>query len=211
MPHMNASVPQHIYGRVSRLILTGLDPQEADNYENCVVFGITSLPSRALHFSILLESRAQWARIPLHMLRWATHTPPNESQNYEITHPLHELQMWDCHGWDFSVVQYDYLREMGCEYLKRDGTKVPASYWFTLDHTDNGYSQYPPEHKCYHLLLLEDGSDQIAAQPNNRILWNDDSFVKKDFPLDYKVMPAVTWHSEVSRINAQETAFTKDP
>jgi len=71
-------------------------------------------------------------------------------------HPITDLQCWDCHGWDFSTVQYEYLREMGCEYRKPDGTLVPASYWFTLDHTDNGFSQYPPEHKCYHLLLLED-------------------------------------------------------
>lgn len=202
---MNASVPQHLYGYVSRSILTGLDPDEERNFEPCVIIGVTSIPSRALHFSILCESGAQWARIPLHMLRWQ---PLVFSDKPE--HPLTDLQMWDCHGWDFSVVQYEYLREMGCQYRKRDGTMVPASYWFTLDHTDNGFSQYPPEHKCYHLLLLEDGSGQIAAQPNNRILWRDDSFVKPGHALDYKVMPPVTWHAEAGR-NAHDTAFTKDP
>ncbi len=201
---MNASVPQHLYGAVARTILTGLDPDEELKYEPCVIFGVTSIPSRALHFSILCESGAQWARIPLHMLRWQY---PVFCDGPE--HPLTDLQMWDAHGWDFSVVQYEYLREMGCQYRKRDGTLVPASYWFTLDHTDNGYSQYPPEHKCYHLLLLEDGSGQIAAQPNNRILWRDDSFVKPGHALDYKVMPPLTWHAEIGR-NAQETAFTKD-
>jgi hypothetical protein len=158
-----------------------------------------------LHFSILCESGAQWARIPLHMLRWEL---PDEGAP---VHPLTDLQMWDAHGWDFAVCRYEYLREMGCAFRKRDGSLVPASYWFTLDHTDNGYSQYPPEHKCYHLLLLEDGSGQIAAQPNNRILWRDDSFVKPGHPLDYRVMSAHTWHAEVSRRNAHDTAFTKDP
>ena len=136
------------------------------------------------------------------MLRWESPAAP--------AHPLTDLQMWDAHGWDFSVTRYEYLREMGCHYRKRDGSLVPASYWFTLDHTDNGYSQHPPEHKCYHLLLLEDGSGQIAAQPNNRILWRDDSFVKPGHPLDYKVMAPATWHAELGR-NAHETAFTKDP
>lgn len=117
--------------------------------------------------------------------------------------------MWDAHGWDFSVTHYEYLREMGCHYRKRDGSLVPASYWFTLDHTDNGYSQYPPEHKCYHLLLLEDGTGQIAAQPNNRIVWRDDSFVKPGHGLDYRVMAPTTWHSEAGR-NAQDTAFTSE-
>lgn len=200
---LNASVPQHLYGWVQRSILRGLEVID-DDFEPCVIFGVTSIPSRALHFSILCESGAQWARIPLHMLRWELSALGRSPE-----HSLTDLQMWDSHGWDFSVTRYEYLREMGCRFRKRDGSLVPASYWFTLDHTDNGYSQYPPEHKCYHLLLLEDGSGQIAAQPNNRIVWRDDSFVKPGHPLDYKVMAPVTWHAEAGR-NAQETAFTKD-
>ncbi len=199
---MNASVPRHLYGLVDARILHGMI-QDHQGYEQCVIFGVTSIPSRALHFSILCESGAQWARIPLHMLR---HEAPTIGAKH---HPLTDLQMWDAHGWDFSVTHYEYLREMGCSFRKRDGSLVPASYWFTLDHTDNGYSQFPPEHKCYHLLLLEDGSGQIAAQPNNRIFWRDDSFVKPRPIGDYRVMAPTTWHAEAGR-NAQETAFTKD-
>ena len=163
-------------------------------YERCVIFGVTSIPSRALHFSILCESGAQWARIPLHKLR-------HEKPTSDRIHDLPQLQSWDCHGWDFCVTQYEYLREMGCKFKTRDGEIVPASYWFTLDHTDNGYSQYPPEHKCYHMLLLDDGSGQIAAQPNNRIVWRDDSFVRSnpDQLNNYRVMPEKTWHAELGR------------
>jgi hypothetical protein len=200
----NASVPQHLYGYVDRSILRGLDPTEAGRLEPAVIFGVTSIPSRALHFSILCESGAQWARIPLHMLR---HEFPSVDAP---CHALNELQMWDCHGWDFSVNCYEYLRDMACEYRKRDGTTVPATYWFTLDHTDNGYSNYPSEHKCYHILLLNDGSGQIAAQPNNRILWKDDSWVKPGLDLDYSVMGPQTYHAETSRTNAQDTAITQD-
>jgi hypothetical protein len=198
---LNASVPQHLYGYVAADILHGLDGRK--DLEPCVVIGVTSIPSRALHFSILCESGAQWARIPLHKLY---HEEPEDGAP---THPITHLQMWDCHGWDFSVCRYEYLREMSCSYLDRDGNKVPATYWFTLDHTDNGFSQYPSEHKCYHLLLLDDGSGQIAAQPNNRIVWADDSFVKSSSIPQYKVMPPITWHAEIGR-NAQDTAFTQD-
>ena len=168
------------------------------------MFGVTSIPSRALHFSILCECGAQWARIPLHKLR---HEKPTSGQ----VHDLPQLQSWDCHGWDFCVVQYEYLREMNCQYKNRDGAMIPAKYWFTLDHTDNGYSQYPPEHKCYHILLLDDGSGQIAAQPNNRILWRDDSFVRPNLAQisEYRVMPAKTWHAEVGR-NADLTKIPKE-
>jgi len=200
----NASVIHHLYGYVDRSILRGLDKKEALKFDKAVIFGITSIPSRALHFSIMCESGAQWARIPLHMLR---HSLPSDNAP---VHELNELQMWDCHGWDFSVNRYEYLREMTCEFRKRDGSLVPAMYWFTLDHTDNGFSQYPPEHKCYHLLLLTDGSGQIAAQPNNRIVWKDDSWVKPNTKLDYKVMSPQIWHAETSKKNAQDTAMTKE-
>jgi len=206
---LNASVPQHLYGLVQKDILQGLDGDAG--FEPCVIIGVTSIPSRCLHFSILCESGAQWARIPIHKLRWEKPRAVT-FEHQDILHPISDLQCWDSHGWDFSTVQYEYLREMGCEYLTPNGTKIPASYWFTLDHTDNGFSQYPSEHKCYHLLLLEDGSGQIAAMPNNRILWKDDSFVKPnpDALKKYSVMPPQTWHAESGRHNPQATAITRE-
>lgn len=207
---LNASVPQHIYGYVQKDILRG---GKGDGFEACVVLGVTSIPSRCLHFSVLCESGAQWARIPIHKLRWELpSSEPGRCFTHRDPHQISELQCWDCHGWDFSTVQYEYLREMGCEYRTPTGAIIPASYWFTLDHTDNGFSQYPPEHKCYHLLLLEDGSGQIAAMPNNRILWKDDSFVKKNLDTlkEYRVMAPQTWHAESGRHNPQDTAHTKD-
>jgi hypothetical protein len=196
---LNASVPEHLYGFIASDILHGLDGSK--EIEPCVVIGVTSIPSRALHFSVLCESGAQWARIPIHKLY---HVRPVREP-----HPITNLQMWDCHDWNFSVTTYEYLREMNCHYLDREGNKIPASYWFTLDHTDNGFSQYPSEHKCYHLLKLLDGSGQIAGQPNNRIIWHDDSFVTQSSTPRYSVMPPITWHAEVGR-NPQDTAFTKD-
>jgi hypothetical protein len=199
---MNASIPQHIYGYVENQFMFGGD-EAVTGLHPCVIFGVTSIPSRTLHFSILCESGAQWARVPLHFLR-------HEEPSNDTKHALQELQCWDCHGWDFSVTQYEYLREMSCTFKNRSGKIIPATYWFTLDHTDNGYSNYPPEHKCYHLLRLDDGSGQIAAMPNNRIVWQDFSFVK-EFPLPkYKVVSAETYHAEESTVNAQDTANTQE-
>lgn len=206
---LNASIPTHKYGFVCKEILYGLDDDKIGQYEPCVIFGVTSIPSRALHFSILCESGAQWARIPLHMVR---HERPDPDAPQ---HGLPELQVWDSYGYDFSLVQYQYLRDMACRFRKPGGDWVPASYWFTIDHVDNGFSDYPPEHKCFHVLLLEDGSGQLAAMPNNRILWDDKSWVKPGHPLDYGVMAPVTWHAEHNptrpTLNPQDTAFTHDP
>lgn len=205
---LNASVPQHRYGYVCQEILYGLDPAKVGQLEPCVIFGVTSLPSRALHFSILCESGAQWARIPLHLLRHERPAPGAP------THALSELQHWDAFGTEFSVTAYDYLREMACAFRQTDGQWVPASYWFTLDHLNNGWSDYPSQHKCFHLLLCHDGSGQIAAMPNNRVKWEDHSFVRPGHPLDYRVMAPETWHAEyrpaVMHRNPQDTAFTRE-
>jgi hypothetical protein len=122
------------------------------------------------------------------------------------------LQCWDCHGWDFAVFLIEYLREMPCEYRTPSGQVIPATYLFTLDHTDNGFSLYPPEHKNFQVLRLDDGSGQIAAMPNNRILWKDASFVKPNLDRlkQYRVMAPTTWHAETGRVNPQDTAITRD-
>lgn len=201
---MNASIPLHSYGFVCQEILYGLDPEKKGQFEPCAIFGITSVPARSLMFSIMCESGAMWSRIPIHMLRWQ-----KPAGSYPI-HLLSDLQCWDSMGWDFSVTLYEYLREMACQYRKPDGSMVPARYWFTLDHTMNGYSQYPSQHKCNHVLMLEDGSCQLAASPNNRILWADKSFVRAGHKLDYRVMNPTTWHGENDSVHPQATAITQD-
>lgn len=197
----NAPVPQHIYGCVAKDILHGLTGVRG--VEQCVITGVTSVPNRVLSFSVLCESGAQWARIPIQYLY---HSTPKR----ELVWKASDLQMWDCMGYEFGVVQYTYFREMGCVFRNRRGDNIPARYWFTLDHTDNGYSLCPTQHKCYHILLLEDGSNQIAAMPNNRILWHDPSFCTGKLP-QYKVMPNKTWHCESFDLeNPQHTAITQD-
>jgi len=199
----NAPIPEgHLYGFVNGLATHGLDPAFKDNIEPCIIFMAQSIPSRAWHFQIMCESGAQWAHIPLHMVYW--HEPEQDK-----THELSALQCWDCHGHTYSVVRPNYLRDMACDVKLGSDILVPAAYWFTADHIDNGWSDYPPEHKCYHFLLLEDGSGQIAAMPNNRILWKDYSFTKSK-KLDYKTAAATTWHAEGVSYNPHETAFVKD-
>lgn len=201
---VTASVPIHRKAYVCREWLHGMNEEYAGQFEKCVIISVTSVPSRCLSFGILLESGAKFARCPIHMLRW------EEPDEGAPIHPLHEIQAWDCFDWDFSVYRIDYLREMGCTYrTPGNGTILPGFYWFTLEHTDNGFSQDPQQHKDYNIICLEDGSGQIAASPNNRILWRDLSFVVPGLPLDYKVVSDETYHCEVGR-NPQDTAITQD-
>ena len=198
----NASVPEHLYGYVCKEYLYGMDKAYDGMYEPCIIIGVTAIPSRCFHFSILCESGAKWARVPIHMLRHEKPIAPRR--------PIIDLQLWDCMGWDFSIERYKYLREMGCKYRNSKGDLIGGQYWFTLDFTENGFSMYPPEHKDFNFLLLQDGSGQIAAMPNNRILWEDHSFVKNGHTLDYKTVCDTKWYAEISSRNPQDTAFTHD-
>ena len=50
---------------------------------------------------------------------------------------------------------------------------------------DTDHSEIPHEHKCAHILALNDGN--YAAQPNNRLIWDIPSFTVKDQVPDWKV------------------------
>jgi hypothetical protein len=82
------------------------------------------------------------------------------------------------------VVQYEYLSGKRCEVVLRDGTKVWATYMFTLDWWNNPYSEEPSDYKCGHVLVSDDG--YLMCQPNNRIYWRDSNWVTKDFPVSPK-------------------------
>ena len=59
---------------------------------------------------------------------------------------------------------------------------------------DTDHSEIPQEHKCAHILALENGN--YAAQPNNRLIWSIPSFtVRDDIPYDWKTQTS-EWNVE---------------
>jgi hypothetical protein len=61
---------------------------------------------------------------------------------------------------------------------------------------DTDHSEIPHEHKCAHIIALDDGN--FAAQPNNRCIWDIPSFTVKDETPDWKVQTS-EWNVEDSR------------
>jgi hypothetical protein len=96
--------------------------------------------------------------------------------------PFHFKQLWDCFSENVSVITYTYLYERRCQVVLKDGSKVWASYLFTVDWYDNSYSDEPSDYKCGHILVADDG--YLLCQPNNRIFWKDSNWVTKDFPIN---------------------------
>ena len=57
-----------------------------------------------------------------------------------------------------------------------------GEYEFTIDTAhpdksviDTNFSELDPEHKSFNVIALDNG--QFAAQPNNRVVWRDNSLI----------------------------------
>jgi len=119
-------------------------------------------------------------------------------------HRLDELELWNCFSYYPSVTSFDIIDGQSGKYIGKDKQWHPGAYLFTVDWAhpesnivDTDHSEIPHEHKCAHILALEDGN--YAAQPNNRIIWSIPSFtVKDEIPFDWKVQTS-EWNVEDSR------------
>jgi len=113
---------------------------------------------------------------------------------------LDELELWNCFSYYPSICVYDILASQSGNFFGKDKKTHPGAYLFTVDWAhpesnivDTEHSEVPHEHKCAHILALEDGN--YAAQPNNRIIWNIPSFTVKDEVPDWKVQTS-DWNVE---------------
>ncbi len=177
---LNADWPgTHRYGYVRPQFVQGLSAAMGPLIP-CAIFGICSVPGRALTFHVLLENGAQYARVPLHGL---THR-----EQIDQPLPLPALQAWDCFGYDMAVHRYAYLAERDVEVRLSEpcaSQTMVGQYCCTVDWYDNGYSDTPDQHKCAHIIALENG--QFAAMPNNRLRWYDASFTDWRLPIRLSV------------------------
>ena len=104
----------------------------------------------------------------------------------------HELELWNCFSYYPSVHHFSYLTNQRGKFLGKDKKFYKGEYLFTIDWAhpesnivDPDHSEVPHEHKCAHIMALNDGN--YAAQPNNRIIWDIPSFTVKDQVPDWKV------------------------
>lgn len=149
------------------------DPAKRGEYFDVVVFGLASIPGRALGFHVLTAEGAQVARVPLHMLC----TKPHEQHL-----PLDVLELWDCFSHTVSVHAFDFLDGLRVDVRCKDKLWRPGRYMFTVDWTDSDSADAagPLGHKNAHVIELDCGC--LAAQPNNRLRWHEAAFVTKQFP-----------------------------
>ena len=186
MATLNVDIP-HFFCQLRREYLYDLKSHEGE-YDNAVVFMATSIPPRALMFTCLLDNGAQIGRLPISAF---VHAPPTE----KLT--LDQLELWGAFGYDVAVIACEYLRDLRCAVLLKNGNWYLGRYMMTFDWYGNPYSDEPGEggYKTAHLIALDNG--HFALQPNNRMRWWEPSFVTKPFdkPPDYLTNTHV-WHCE---------------
>jgi hypothetical protein len=112
----------------------------------------------------------------------------------------HELELWNCFSYHPSVTVFDWLVGERGKYFGIDKKFYHGHYLFTIDWAspdpnllDVEHSEIPEEHKCAHILALDNGN--YAAQPNNRMLWNISSYTTNNNVPDYKVQ-TTEWNVE---------------
>lgn len=176
MAYLNANIPPiECYVRSNFLQNRTEFDEEKDTYLPALIFGVASVPHRAPLFHFIMEDEGLWFRMPIHAFCHKIPTPQEE---------LYNLVLWDCFSSYIGVTQYDFLCNKRMKYIDRNKKWNEGTYMFTLDWSqedrnvlDTGFSEVPGQHKCGHVIKLDNGN--FAIQPNNRIRAFEPSFVTK--------------------------------
>ena len=193
MALLNADIPP-IYCKVRKEYLYDFKKHQGESDE-CVIFGLTSMAGAATLFNIMLPNGAVFFRLPIAAF-FQKHLDRKQVRDMQVD----ELQLWNSFSYYPSVHMFNYLTSQRGKYFGKDKKEHFGEYLFTIDWChpesnilDTEHSEIPHEHKCRHVLALDNGN--YAIQPNNRILWNISNFTTRDDIPDYKVQ-TTEWNVE---------------
>ncbi len=195
MAYLNANIPVQ-YAQIKKEYLYDLKKHHGEVCD-CVIFGISSITGRAILFHALMENGAVFYRLPISAFIQCGFDRARVPEQR-----LDELELWNSFSYYPAVTTYDFLSGSSGKYIGKDKKWYYGRYLFTIDwaHPDanilnSDHSEIPHEHKCAHILALENGN--YAAQPNNRLIWDISSFTVKDDIPDWKVQTS-EWDVEDS-------------
>lgn len=191
MPELNVNVPA-----IECFVRGNFLRDQQDSHEltfPCYIFGAASIPDRVLMFHFLMEDGGIWWRMPINAFCWKPDAPEMD---------IHDLVLWNSFSPHVTLTVFDQLRGMRMEYSDRHKVKHQGVYMMTFDWhwpeantTNVGWSENPGQHKCGHLIKLDNGN--FALQPNNRIILKDPSItVKLGKPVIERIINHTMWSVE---------------
>ena len=127
--------------------------------EECVVFGLTSMAGAATLFHIMLPNGAVFFRLPI-----SAFFQKDFDRTKVPDMQVDTLQLWNSFSYYPSVHCFSFLRGKRGKYFGKDKINYPFEYLFTIDWghpesniLDTEHSEIPAEHKCAHILALDNG------------------------------------------------------
>ena len=196
MAYLNANIPV-TYAQIRREYLYDLKKHHGE-VEDCIIFAMASITGRPILFHAIMENGAIFYRLPISAFI---------QRGFDVKKVprmrLDELELWNCFSYYPSITTFDILLGQSGKYIGKDKKWYHGQYLFTVDWAhpesnivDTDHSEIPAEHKCAHIMALENGN--YAAQPNNRLIWSIPSFtVRDEVPTDWKVQTS-EWSVEDS-------------
>jgi hypothetical protein len=144
-------------------------------FEPCYWVSVKSIKGKALYIeSYLSNYGALYDKLPISAYVWKTDI------NNEEQLPLDHLEIWDAFSYNITVIKKSTLSGLTCKVFMKNKKMYNGTYIFTIDscHSDPNelnvsLSETPNEHKSFNIIKLDNG--QFAAQPNNRVLFYDQS------------------------------------
>ena len=149
-------------------------------FVECVLLAVKSMQGRALMFEAYMpDYGACFDKFPLSAFVWKKDFKEEEQL------PLGDISLWDGFSYDIQIWSKRLLKNCDVQIMLKGGNKMGGEYLFTVDSThsdpniiNTSVSEVPAEHKQHNFGKLDNG--QFFAQPNNRMLWFEQSLTPKD-------------------------------
>ena len=157
-------------------------------YVECVLLAVKSMQGRALMFEAYLpDYGACFDKFPLSAFVWKKDIKQEEQLSLGV------ISLWDGFSYDIQIWSKRLLKNCDVQIMLKGGKKMGGEYLFTIDSThsdpniiNTSVSEVPAEHKQHNFGKLDNG--QFFAQPNNRMLWFEQSLTPKDLKIpDFQV------------------------
>lgn len=174
-------LPRHVYCFVD----SAFTHAESKGFTPAVWFGLVSYPGRMFGCTVMLECGAVYRNLPPHAIAFE-----EKPQPWDRVHSQH----WDCYGWDFTAIEYDYLA--GLDVLAKCGEhEHTGEYLFTVAPVGDAFSAAPEQAKEFVFVKLDNG--RLTIQPTDRVVFRERSFTGDGlkFPVGLKRQTEV-WNCE---------------
>lgn len=160
---MHAELPHHLYVNINN---AALGPKMPKGTTKGIWHGVYARPGQLLLAHVILESGAHWSGLPLHHI----------STSDSFTLDPHQLMPWYAMGSQIETINFTCLQ--GLPAKTRKPISANGTHTGIVIDWNDGYSQYPAEHKPLSLINLDSG--QFALLPNNYFTVTDKHFTNND-------------------------------